>query len=564
MRAGSARRCSPSSPIPSKVQVHAAWDSEEEARAIGEEIEQAQRKGHLAQRHGHPGARLVPDARVRGPLRHARPALPRHRRPALLRAHGNPRCHGLSSASSPSPPTISPSSASSTRPSAASATAVRRSTTSPAPAASRCWRRARIVLTEEMKPKPRKSLTRLVEMFTRWQERSSRSKPPRTSSPRSSLTRAGYTEMWQNDRSADAPGRLETSRNWSAPWRSSRAMRAFLEHVALVMDAEQQRDLDAVSIMTLHSAKGLEFETVFLPGWEEGPVPAPARARRGRPLRARGRAPPRLCRPHPRQAPLPHLVRLQPPHPRPVAVHTAVALPRRTARGPCRSRRDGHRLRRLWPAGVRRIRPLRRPLWRSRFDKAEPFAGNRYNSPGWQRAQANKTAPQAQLGHALRPRGRTHRLRRGRFRPARLAPSKANSSPSPPAPLGLHGRRPRLPPQIRQRQHRLHRRQQADHRFRQGRAEAGAGRVCGAGGVGGLLCPAVAPGCHSAIHPTPSPFPIPPPGNPRISPHAARRRPCGSARSWRFRAAAGSRAGRRGCARCRAGSRLPSPRPPSR
>jgi hypothetical protein len=151
-----------------------------------------------------------------------------------------------------------------------------------------------------------------------------------------------------------------------------------------------------------------------------------------------------------------------------------------------------------------------------------------------------------------------------RFRPARLHHRRRTRRQVHRHHLRLLGRRPRLPPQIRQRQHRLHRRQQADHRFRQGRAEAGAGRVCGAGGVGGLLCPAVAPGCHSAIHPTPSPFPIPPPGNPRISPHAARRRPCGSARSWRFRAAAGSRAGRRGCARCRAGSRLPSPRPPSR
>ncbi len=51
------------------------------------------------------------------------------------------------------------------------------------------------------------------------------------------------------------------------------SMRSFLEHVALVMDAEQQEELDAVSIMTLHSAKGLEFETVFLPGWEEGLFP---------------------------------------------------------------------------------------------------------------------------------------------------------------------------------------------------------------------------------------------------------------------------------------------------
>jgi hypothetical protein len=64
--------------------VHAAWDSEEEARAIGEEIEQAADQGPGAQRDGHSGPRLLPDARVRGTLRHAGPELPRHRRPALL------------------------------------------------------------------------------------------------------------------------------------------------------------------------------------------------------------------------------------------------------------------------------------------------------------------------------------------------------------------------------------------------------------------------------------------------------------------------------------------------
>ena len=69
------------------------------------------------------------------------------------------------------------------------------------------------------------------------------------------------------------------------------------------------------------------------------PVPAPARARRGRPLRPGGGAPPRLCRPHPRQAEPASVVRLEPPHPRPVAIDHPVALPRRTAGGACRGRR---------------------------------------------------------------------------------------------------------------------------------------------------------------------------------------------------------------------------------
>jgi DNA helicase-2/ATP-dependent DNA helicase PcrA len=79
--------------------------------------------------------------------------------------------------------------------------------------------------------------------------------------------------MWKNDRSAEAPGRLENLKELIRSMEEFESLRSFLEHVALVMDAEQNEDLDAVNVMTLHSAKGLEFETVFLPGWEEGLFP---------------------------------------------------------------------------------------------------------------------------------------------------------------------------------------------------------------------------------------------------------------------------------------------------
>src|SRR5690606_22529033 len=83
----------------------------------------------------------------------------------------------------------------------------------------------------------------------------------------------GYTDMWKNDKSADAPTRLENLKELIRSMEDYESLRSFLEHVALVMDAEQNEDLDAVNIMTLHSAKGLEFDTVFLPGWEEGLFP---------------------------------------------------------------------------------------------------------------------------------------------------------------------------------------------------------------------------------------------------------------------------------------------------
>jgi DNA helicase-2/ATP-dependent DNA helicase PcrA len=87
------------------------------------------------------------------------------------------------------------------------------------------------------------------------------------------LEESGYTDMWKNDRSAEAPGRLENLKELIRSMEEYESLRSFLEHVCAVMDADKNEDLDAVNIMTLHSAKGLEFETVFLPGWEEGLFP---------------------------------------------------------------------------------------------------------------------------------------------------------------------------------------------------------------------------------------------------------------------------------------------------
>ena len=88
------------------------------------------------------------------------------------------------------------------------------------------------------------------------------------------LDESGYTEMWQKDRSADAAGRLDNLKELVRSMEEFENLQGFLEHIALVMDRDGGADEDAVSLMTLHSAKGLEFDNVFLPGWEEGLFPS--------------------------------------------------------------------------------------------------------------------------------------------------------------------------------------------------------------------------------------------------------------------------------------------------
>lgn len=79
--------------------------------------------------------------------------------------------------------------------------------------------------------------------------------------------------MWQADKSPEAPGRLENLKEFVNAIEVFESLPAFLEHVSLVMDNINNTSTEMISIMTLHSAKGLEFNTVFLAGWEEGLFP---------------------------------------------------------------------------------------------------------------------------------------------------------------------------------------------------------------------------------------------------------------------------------------------------
>jgi DNA helicase-2/ATP-dependent DNA helicase PcrA len=87
------------------------------------------------------------------------------------------------------------------------------------------------------------------------------------------LDESGYTAMWQQDRSPEAPGRLENLKELVRALAEFETLSGFLDHVALVMENDEAAEGERVSLMTLHSAKGLEFDTVFLPGWEEGLFP---------------------------------------------------------------------------------------------------------------------------------------------------------------------------------------------------------------------------------------------------------------------------------------------------
>jgi DNA helicase-2/ATP-dependent DNA helicase PcrA len=88
------------------------------------------------------------------------------------------------------------------------------------------------------------------------------------------LDESGYTEMWQNDKTPEAAGRLENLKELIKALEEFENLQGFLEHISLIMENESEEFEQKVSLMTLHAAKGLEFPVVFLPGWEDGLFPS--------------------------------------------------------------------------------------------------------------------------------------------------------------------------------------------------------------------------------------------------------------------------------------------------
>ena len=131
---------------------------------------------------------------------------------------------------------------------------------------------ARLIATGGLRGKLRDSIAALLRQFGEWRDLIDRD--GHVVAVQAMLDDSGYTEMWKQDKSAEAPGRLENLRELVRALADFETLGGFLEHIALVMETEEKgAETDKVSLMTLHGAKGLEFDTVFLPGWEEGVFP---------------------------------------------------------------------------------------------------------------------------------------------------------------------------------------------------------------------------------------------------------------------------------------------------
>jgi DNA helicase-2/ATP-dependent DNA helicase PcrA len=128
-----------------------------------------------------------------------------------------------------------------------------------------------LVAAGELRGKLRETLGGLLRGFQQW--RAMLGSEGHGVTLATLLDESGYTAMWQADKSPDAPGRLENLKELVRAMADFDTLQGFLDHVALVMENDDNSDDAKLSMMTLHGAKGLEFDTVFLPGWEEGVFP---------------------------------------------------------------------------------------------------------------------------------------------------------------------------------------------------------------------------------------------------------------------------------------------------
>ena len=129
-----------------------------------------------------------------------------------------------------------------------------------------------LVKTDEIRGKARTSLKAFIMDIDRWRREAV--ELSHTDIAERILDEAGYTQMWRDNKDAKSAGRLENLKELIQAMGEFDTLDAYLEHVSLVLDVERGTQEDEISLMTLHSAKGLEFPLVFLPGWEEGMFPS--------------------------------------------------------------------------------------------------------------------------------------------------------------------------------------------------------------------------------------------------------------------------------------------------
>lgn len=130
---------------------------------------------------------------------------------------------------------------------------------------------AQLTETDELRPQVRTVLRGFIEDVRRWQLKAQELPPAELTQV--VLDESGYTAFWQNETTPDAGTRLENLKELVVALEEFATLEGFLEHVSLVMEVTAKDSGPQITLMTLHSAKGLEFGTVFLPGWEEGLFP---------------------------------------------------------------------------------------------------------------------------------------------------------------------------------------------------------------------------------------------------------------------------------------------------
>ena len=337
-----------------------------------------------------------------------------------------------------------------------------------------------VVETDELKPKARGSRCAIsILHFDRW--RAQREVTSHTELAEIVLDESGYTEMWQKDRSADAAGRLDNLKELVRSMEEFENLQGFLEHISLVMDRDGGAEDEAVSLMTLHSAKGLEFDNVFLPGWEEGLFPSQ------RTLDEQGRAgleeERRLA--HVGLTRARRRAKLYFATNRRIHGTWSTTIPSRfldeLPAAQCRDHGIQGRLRlgrqrRLRPLALRQCRILRLQLLHAglaaRAGQPRPQPGRPADRP----AAASRKASRRFQARAAMPRLARRYLLRRRLLAQQARPDgdrRRTGREIHRHRFGILARRPRVSPEIRLRPCGEDRRQQAHHRVREGRREEG-------------------------------------------------------------------------------------------